>query len=225
MFSYGKSKQACWHTVSSIKCNKTSRSEKSDIDYHLLGTSLFNNIPRKKVKMMEIYMKGTIKRIQQDQPAILSHSDIRRCYTKGSTSIYRQMPVPPGISGGEALSHFTIAHVENAMNHLLSHGFPLKMLKINKSSDWKNSNECFHTLFHQELYKKLQKLEHCPENLHIHLQYIWSDGFQKNTLVKTKKYCCNFLLFMLCCLMVFETLQYTFYFLHLEQNKRITIPN
>jgi hypothetical protein len=115
------------------------------------------------------------------------------------------MPVPLGISGDKALSHIAIVHVENLVNHLLGHGFPLKMLKINKSSDWKNSNECFYTLFHQELYKKLQKLEHCPENLHIHLRYIWSDGFQKNTLVKTKNHCCNFLLFMLCCLMVFET--------------------
>ncbi len=119
--------------------------------------------------MMEIYTKETIKRVHQDQPVILFHSDIRRCYTKVGMSIYRQMPVPLGISGGEALSHFAIVHVKNAVNHLLGRGFPLKMLKINKSSDWKNSNECFHTLFHQELYEKLQKLEHCPENLHFHL--------------------------------------------------------
>ena len=142
-------------------------------------------------------MKETIKRVQQDQPVILSHSDIRRCYTGGSTSIYRQMPVPLGISGGKAFSLFAIIHVENAVNHILGHGFPLKILKINKSSDWKNSNKCFHTLFHQELYKKLQKLEHCPENLRIHLLYIWSDGFQKNTLVKTKKLLATF--YCLCC--------------------------
>jgi hypothetical protein len=97
------------------------------------------------------------------------------------------MPVPLGISGGKALSHFAIVHVENAVNHLLGHGFPLQTLKINKSSDWKNSNKCFHTLSHQELHKKLHKLKHCPENLRIHLLYIWSDGFQKNTLAKTKK--------------------------------------
>ncbi len=30
-------------------------------------------------------------------------------------------------------------------------------------------------------------MEHLPKNLRIHLLYIWSDGFQKNTLVKTKK--------------------------------------
>jgi hypothetical protein len=62
----------------------------------------------KKVKMMEIYMKETIKRVTQDQPVILSHSNIRRCYTKGITSINRQMPVPLGISGGKALSHFAL---------------------------------------------------------------------------------------------------------------------
>ena len=83
--------------------------------------------------------------------------------------------------------NFAIVSVENAVNHLLGHGIPLKTLKLNKSSDWKNSNECFHTLFHKEFYKKLQKLEHLPENLFIHLLYIWSEGFQKNTLVKTKK--------------------------------------
>ncbi len=131
-------------------------------------------------------MKETIKRVQQDQPVILSHSDIKEVLYQRNMSIYRQMPVPLGISGGKALSHFAIVHVENAVNHLLGHGFPMKTLKINKSSDWTNSNECFHTLFHQELYKKLQKLEHCPEILCIHLLYIWSDEFQKNTLVKTK---------------------------------------
>jgi hypothetical protein len=86
----------------------------------------------KKVKMMEMNMKEMIKRVQQDQPAILYHSDIRRCYTKGVRSIYRQMSVPLGISGGKALSHFAIVHVENAVNHLLGLDFPLKTLKINK---------------------------------------------------------------------------------------------
>jgi hypothetical protein len=54
-------------------------------------------------------------------------------------------------------------------------------------SDWKTSNLEFHTLFHKELYDKILKLENTPENQRIHLLYIWSDGFQKNTLVKTKK--------------------------------------
>ncbi len=122
--------------IQSVVSNaKKLKIRKSDIDYHLLGTSMFNNMPRKKVKMMEMYMKETTKRVQQDQPVILSHSDVRRCYTKGSTSIYRQMPVPLAISGGKALSHFAIVHVEKAVNHSLDRGFLWKTLKINKLSD------------------------------------------------------------------------------------------
>ncbi len=76
-------------------------------------------------------------------------------------SIYMNMPVPLAIVGGEAFGNFAIISVENAANHLLGHGIPLKTLELNKSSDWKNSNDCFHTLFHEELCKKLQKVEHC----------------------------------------------------------------
>jgi hypothetical protein len=127
------------------------------------------------------------------------------------------MPVPLAIVGGEAFGNFAIVSVENTENHLLGHGIPLKMLKLNKSNDWTNSNECIHTMFHKELYKKVQKLEYLPENLCIHLLYIWLDGFQKNTLVK-KKNLCNFLLFMLAHLMVYKMLQGTLFFLHLEKS-------
>ncbi len=91
------------------------------------------------------------------------------------------MPVPLAIVGGEAFGNFAIVSVENAVNHLLGHGIPLKTLILNKSSDSKNSNECFHTLF---LYEKLQKLEHLHENLRIHPLYIWSDGFQKKEEIR-----------------------------------------
>jgi hypothetical protein len=97
------------------------------------------------------------------------------------------MPIPLAIVGGEAFGNFAIVSVENAVNHLLGHDIPLKTLKLNKSSDWKNSNEFFHALFHRELYKKLHKLEHLPKNLRIHLLYIWSDGFQKKHTCKDQK--------------------------------------
>ena len=97
------------------------------------------------------------------------------------------VPVHCGISGGEAFDNFAIVSVKITVNHLLGHRIPLKTLKLNKLSDWKNSSNCFHSLFDKDLYEKLQKLKECPENLCIHLLYIWSDGFQKNTLVKNKK--------------------------------------
>jgi hypothetical protein len=38
------------------------------------------------------------------------------------------------------LIHFAVVHVENEVNDLLGYGFPLKILKINNSCDWKNLN-------------------------------------------------------------------------------------
>jgi hypothetical protein len=139
------------------------------------------------MRLLELFLNETLFRAQQKKPVIISHCVIRRCYTKSTKSIYMNLPVSLAFVGGEAFGNFAIVSVGNAVNHLLGHGIPLKTLKFNKSSDWKNSNECFHTLFHKELYKKLQKLEHLPEKFCIHLLYIWSDGFQKNTLVMTKK--------------------------------------
>ena len=117
------------------------------------------------------------------------------------------LPVPCGVSGGEAFDNFAIVSVEQAVNHMLGHGFPLKTLKLNKMSDWNTSNLEVHTLFHKELYDKILKLENIPENIGIHLLYIWSDGFQKNTLVKTKK--TSLQLFIVSLLMAFVTLQNT----------------
>jgi hypothetical protein len=197
--------------IQSVVSNATKHYEltSSDVDYHLLGTLMCNNLPHERIRLLESFLIETLLTVQKKKLIMLSHHGIRRCYTKRTKSIYMNMPVPLAIVGGEAFGNFAFVSVENAVNHLLCHDIPLKMLKLNKSSDWKNSNECFHTLFHKELYKKPQKLEHLPENLRIHLLYIWSDGFWKNTLVKTKKHLCNSLLFMLCHLMVYKTLQDT----------------
>jgi hypothetical protein len=53
-------------------------------------------------------------------------------------------------------------------------------------SDWKDDDGYFHSLFHNELFVKIGKLENHPDNLQIHQFHIWSDGFQKNTPVKKK---------------------------------------
>ena len=203
-----QNKHAC---IRSVVSNATKHHEltSGNIDYHLLGSSLCNDLPHKKLKLRASFMKETIERVQQNQPVILSHPDFRRCYTKEINSIYMNMPVPCGISGSEAFDNFAIVLVENTVNHLLGHSISLKTLKLNNFSDWKNSSNCFHSLFHKDLYEKLQKLKECLENLCIHLLSIWSDGFQKDTLVKTKKHLCNFILYMFCRLMVFETLQNT----------------
>jgi hypothetical protein len=52
------------HTgIWSVVSNTMSRHELtlSDVDYHLLGSSLCKNLPRKKLKLMAIFMKETIE--------------------------------------------------------------------------------------------------------------------------------------------------------------------
>jgi hypothetical protein len=73
---------------------------------------------------MASFMKETIERVQHNQPVILSHPDFRRCYTEGSNSIYMNMPVPCGISGGETFDNFAIVSVKNTVNIYLVMAFP-----------------------------------------------------------------------------------------------------
>ena len=97
------------------------------------------------------------------------------------------MPVSFAKPGGTLYDHFAIASVEQAAVHLLAHGDPLKSLDYNKMSDWKDNDGCFHSLFHEELFDKIDKIENLPERLRVHQIYVWSDGFQKNTLLKRKE--------------------------------------
>ncbi len=117
-------------------------------------TSMCNNPPGKKMKLMARFLTESVKRFQRGDHIFLTHADFRRCFTEGASSIYMNLPVPRGSSGGEAFDNFAIVSVEQAVNHLLGHGFPLKILKLNKMSDWKTSNLEFHTLFHKEIYDR-----------------------------------------------------------------------
>ncbi len=129
--------------IQSVVSNATKHYEltSSDIDYHLLGTLLCNNLPHKRIRLLESFLNETfflgflnetLLTVQQKKPLILSHRGIRRCYTEGTKSIYMNMPVSLAIVGGEAFGNFAIVSVENAVNHLLGHGIPLRTLKLNK---------------------------------------------------------------------------------------------
>jgi hypothetical protein len=96
--------------IQSVVSNATKDYELTsiDIDYHLLATLLCNNLPRKKIRLLESFLNETLLRAQQKKPLILSHCNIRRCYTKGTKSIYMNMPIPLAIVGGEAFGNFAI---------------------------------------------------------------------------------------------------------------------
>jgi hypothetical protein len=53
--------------IQSVVSNATKHYEltSSDIDYHLLGTSLCNNLPRKKIRLLESFLNETLLRAQQ----------------------------------------------------------------------------------------------------------------------------------------------------------------
>ena len=128
----------------------------------------------------------TMKRRKCDKESNLSLAIVRRRYIEGIHSVYTNMPVPIAKPGGTLYNHFAIVSVEQAAVHLLAHGDPLKSLDYNEMSDWKDNDGRYHSLFHQELFNKINKIENRPEQLLVHQIYIWSDGFQKNTLVKRK---------------------------------------
>ena len=133
-------------------------------------------------------MKETINchQCHKNKTKHITHADGRRIYTEGEKSIYKNMPVPIAIPGGPEYNNFAMLQIEQAVTHLLAHGVPLKTLDYNDMSDWKDSNGRFHTLFHEDLFSKIGRIENRPRQLQIHQLYIWSDGFQKNTLVKKK---------------------------------------
>jgi len=40
--------------------------------------------------------------------------------------------------------------------------------------------------WHKETYETIEKMDP-PNELHVHMYYLWSDSFQKNTLLQGKK--------------------------------------
>ena len=72
------------------------------------------------------------------------------------------MPVPIAIPGGPEYNNFAMLQIEQAVTHLLAHGVPLKTLDYNVLSDWRDSNGHFHTLFHEDLFSKIGRIENCP---------------------------------------------------------------
>lgn len=169
------------------EANEDDEHIKRDTDYHVFGACFFSSLTRNQTIMCTKFIQETIRREKEEQKTSeISPRLVRRTYTEGPRSIYMNMPVPIAKPGGKKYDDFAILSVEHAADHLLAHGVPLKSLDYNEVSDWKDNDSCFHSLFHNELFVKIGKLENRPDNLQIHQFYIWSDGFQKNTLVKKK---------------------------------------
>ena len=57
---------------------------------------------------MARFLIESVKRFQRGDHIFLTHADLRRCFTEGASSIYMNLPVPRGVSGGEAFDNFAI---------------------------------------------------------------------------------------------------------------------
>ena len=168
--------------------NNDSLSMMKDTDYHILSARLFKGLTRQQTLMLLSFMRETTRR-EKDKGIItkeLSTSDVRRVYTEGNRSIFKNLPVPVAMPGGHEYDDFAIVSVEKAAAHILANGVPLKTLDYCVISDWKNDAGLFHTLYLKKLYAKIGKIDNRPKQLRIHQIFIWSDGFQKNSLVKRK---------------------------------------
>ena len=159
-----------------------------DTDYHVLSACLFKGLTKQQTLMLITVIKETIRREKDEvkNTEELSAKFVRRVYTEGPYSIIKNLPVPVAKPGGDEYDDFAIVSVEDAAVHILANGVPLKTLDYIVMSHWKNDDGYFHTLFHDKLYAKIGKIQNRPKQLRIHQIYIWSDGFQKNTLVKRK---------------------------------------
>jgi hypothetical protein len=64
--------------IQSVVSNATKHYEltSSDIDYHLLGTLLCNNLPLKKLRLLELFLNETLLRAQQKKAS----NPISLCY-------------------------------------------------------------------------------------------------------------------------------------------------
>ena len=168
--------------------NKDIASMSRDTDYHLLAACLFKELTRQQTHMLHSFMQETIRR-EKDKDITteeFSTSYVRRVYTEGTHSICNNMPTPIAKPGGHEYDDFAIVSVEEAAVHILANGVPLKTLDYCVKSDWINDYGNYHTLFHENLYAKIGKIDNRPKQLRIHQIFIWSDGFQKNALVKRK---------------------------------------
>ena len=162
----------------------------NDAAYHLLGAQLFNSLSRNKQGMLLGYMNETVKRMQQtDYKAtfVSTLAEVRAKYTEGASSIMQNLPLPcPRRVEG---SGYSVVPLENSLNYIMGKGYQLRTLRLDRNEDWFNDDGIYHNEFLQEVHQHLITLRSegkVPSDLRVIFVIAWSDGFEKNILVKTK---------------------------------------
>jgi hypothetical protein len=166
-----------------------SDADENDVEYHLLGAQLFNSLPRKKQGMMLGYVNETLKRMKRTDfraPYVSTLSEVRSKYTEGANSIMQNLPLPcPHKVEG---SGYSVVPLGNSLNYLMGKGYQLRTLRLDRNEDWFNDDGMYHNEFLQEVHQHLiaQPEGKVPSDVRVIFVIGWSDGFEKNILVKTK---------------------------------------
>ena len=163
-----------------------------EIDYQLLGATVFHDMPKSKAKQVVAFINVTLNRMKETNfsaniPAT-SHSEVRRVYTEGSNSILQNMPVPKACNVHN--DGFVSVSLEQSVNHLMANGHRLKEHRLDRDSDWFKDDGQYKSDLMREIREKLMKLKESGDiqsDCRLYIMFTWSDGFQKNSLVQTSK--------------------------------------
>lgn len=160
-----------------------------DRDYHLYVTQFVNTLTRKQRLDLVNIFNVSLQRLEEDKGAetpLTSFNEMEQKYLSGTKSILQTMPVPSVIAKNEDTG-FVMIQSREIINHMLARGFPLKEYEWNNESHWWNEKGEFHSDILRDIREKVDRMtDEVPDDLIVHILYIWSDSFQKNSLVQTK---------------------------------------
>lgn len=157
-------------------------------DYHTMCMKLAASLSKEQLSLATSVIENTMLLLRdsdyQALVPLLSVTKTRRYYLEGSNAMLKQAPTPRIADRDE--EGFVHVNVEDCVNILLAEGKELVTLHWSQVSDWKDGLGKWHSPWHQETYERIEKM-HPPEDLRVHVYYLWSDGFQKNVLLNGKK--------------------------------------
>ena len=161
----------------------------TDRDYHLYVTQFVNHLTKKqRMDLVNIFNVST-QRLGQNEGAetpLTNFNEMESKYISGTNSILQNMPVP-SVQEKDKSTGFVMISSKEIINHMLARGFPLKEYEWNNKSHWYNDKGEFHSDTLREIREKVESMtEVVPDDLVVHILYIWSDAFQKNSLITTK---------------------------------------
>lgn len=160
-----------------------------DRDYHLFVTKFVNDLRQSQRPTLVKVFNLSIDRLKKKRGAetpLTDANELESKYISGKKSIKQNLPVP-SVSNKNQNTGFVMISSKEIVNHLLARGTPLKEYEWKKKSHWWNERGEFHFDILREIRENIEQMtSEVPDDLIVHIVYLWSDSFQKNSLIQTK---------------------------------------